>query len=92
MESVKKRAKDVESLLARESKGATTARAVWLFDDLDQELRKVSKDKHDLDDLVNRLDLPGRVDLDDLQTAFHTLTGAQSQTLKQKVLKSRNSS
>ncbi len=86
MESVKRRAEGVASLLVQESKGPITARAVWLFDDLDQEIKRASQDKLDIDDLVNRLDLPGRVDLQDLRSAFRELTGIASKTLEHEIL------
>lgn len=78
--------KDTHSLLTGNSKGPVTARAVQLIAELDQEIRRKSRDQHNLDDLLRRLELPGRVGRGDLEQAFETLLGSPSDVLSQAII------
>lgn len=78
--------KDTGSLLTSNAKGPVTARAVQLIAELDQEIRTKSREKHNLDDLIRWLDLPGRVGRSDLEEAFEDLLGARSDVLGQAII------
>lgn len=77
---------DTRSLLTSNSKGSVTARAVQLIAELDQEIRTKSRDRHNLDDLLRQLDLPGRVGRADLEQAFEKLLGSESEVLRQPII------
>ncbi len=78
--------KDTGSLLTSDAKGPVTARAVQLIAELDQEIRKESGGKYNLDDLIRRLKLPGRVGRSDLELAFNALLGSGSRVLSQSII------
>lgn len=79
--------KDVTSLRVRNSKGATTARAVVLLQDLDREIRAASNDERDIDDVTRELTRMGKVSLDDLRAAAKRAIGAESKTLQSSLLR-----
>src|SRR5688572_3549407 len=72
---------DVESLTTNRSKAERTARAVQLFFDLDAEIRKRTKGKRDLDDVVRALIPLREVSREDLRDAVEEATGAPSKVL-----------
>lgn len=78
---------DVKHLRKNKSTGAITARAVVLFDELDNEIRKRSKNKYSIDDVVQQLMLQRKVSLDDLSIAVEKLIGTKSETLNSPLLK-----
>jgi hypothetical protein len=64
------------------STGATTARAVTTFIDLDLDIRRTSDDRYSLDDVLARLvDRSGEVDLAVLESSVASLIGANSDAL-----------
>lgn len=65
--------KDVQHLRKTSSTGAVTARAVVWLDELDQEIRKQSRDKYCLDHVVRQLMKKRKVSLDDLKVASQSL-------------------
>lgn len=75
--------RDVATLLAPRSSGPRTSRAVTLFADLDKEIRGLSDNELDLDDLVQRLVALRRVDRHQLQAEFEALTGRPSRVLRE---------
>ena len=74
--------REAETLFLAESSGAVTARAVALFDRLDRELRACSGGAHSLDDLLQAIEPPGEVDLDDLRRAGQRLLGREPGSLQ----------
>jgi predicted metalloprotease with PDZ domain len=78
-----RRGRDVKTLLAARSSGPRTSRAVTLFADLDREIRELSNEGRDLDDLVRRLMRLRRVDRHQLQAEFEALTGQPSRVLQE---------
>ena len=80
------RGEEVESLLTTRSSGAITARAVVLFDALDQEIRQKTEDEHNLDDVVQALMPIRRVSLDNLRSAVSELIGQESEALQSPLL------
>jgi hypothetical protein len=76
----------VENLRVRHSTGRTTARAVLLLHDLDQEIEARTDRDADLDTVVRML-LPLReVSLDDLRTAAKNAIGGESRALRSPLL------
>lgn len=73
--------KSVRSLSHDRSSGPRTARAVQLFRELDAEIRKGSKGRHDLDDVVRALMPLREVSREDLNEQVQELTGAPSRVL-----------
>ncbi len=71
--------KNVKTLLKIHSTGATTARAVLLFDELDKEIRGNSQ--YTIDDFTKKLMKTKKVDLEDAQKACKQLTGKLCKTL-----------
>jgi predicted metalloprotease with PDZ domain len=71
----------IKSLSANRSHGPRTARAVQLFRELDAEIRKRSKNKHSLDDVVRALIPLREVSREDLGEQVAELTGAPSAVL-----------
>lgn len=65
---------DVEHLRKGPSKGPITARAVVFFDALDEEIKRVTKNKKNLDDVVRRLMQTRKVSLADLALATRDVT------------------
>ncbi len=86
MESIfrrmEKRAQTVKKLRVKKSSGATTAKAVLLFRDLDKEIQRHTLNKKNLSDLVKRLVKMRKVGLKDLQQSYTLLTTKQSKVLK----------
>lgn len=78
--------KGVTRLRAKRSSGPRTARAVTLFVALDEELRRTSQGRYDLDNLTQALRGRGRVTLDDLRETAERLLGTPSVTLDTKLL------
>ena len=71
-----------EGLRRRHSTGATTARAVSVFRELDREIRARAGGDANLDDVLRRLaDGDGRLDLDELRETAAAVIGASSRTL-----------
>lgn len=80
------RGEAVETLLTERSSGAITARAVVLFDALDQEIRQSTGDKHSLDDVVQALMPIRQVALEDLRRVVSELIDQASETLQSPLL------
>lgn len=76
-------AKSAGSLQVPSSKGATTAKAVLLFIELDKEIKDLTDGKHSLDQVVHELMKKRVVSLVDLRAAFNRVTGKDSLTLEQ---------
>lgn len=87
MSRLRKRGEDVTFLRQARSTGAVTARAVVLFDELDQEIRLRTNNQHDLDDVVRALIPVRKVALDDLRQAAENLVGDTVTTLQTPLLK-----
>lgn len=68
------RGEEITYLRGGESKGAITARAVVFFDDLDREIRRVTKDEKTLDHVIRLLIKKRKVSLEDLQLATREVT------------------
>jgi hypothetical protein len=75
-------AEDAEQLRVDQSTGPVTARAVLVFDQLDREIRTLTKDEASLDAVVRLLMTRRRVGLDDLRGAFTSVTGQESRVLE----------
>ncbi len=78
---------DVKHLRKSKSTGPVTARAVVLLNDLDQEIRKRSKNKYNIDDVVRELMKQRKVSLDDLTRASEKFSGAKLDALNSVLLK-----
>lgn len=78
---------DVKHLRKSKSTGPVTARAVVLLNDLDQEIRKRSKNKYSIDDVVRELMVQRKVSLDDLTRASEKFAGTKLETLNSVLLK-----
>lgn len=65
------------------SSGPVTARAVLLFDALDQEIRQRTNDKDSIDAVTRLLMVERRVTLDDLRRAVEQVTGRASPLLEE---------
>ncbi len=76
----------IRSLLGNRSFGPTTARAVIVFRDLDQEIRKRSNEEYSLDDVMQRLIDLREVSREDLASIVEELTGRPSAVLKSSLL------
>jgi len=71
-----------DGLRRRHSTGATTARAVGVFAELDREIRDRTEGGRSLDDVLARLaDGDSRLDLDELRAAAEALIGAPPRSL-----------
>lgn len=77
---------DVETLIKRSSTGATTARAVLLFDELDRELKDATEGDKSLDDVVRELIEIREVSLEDLRRVSEEIAGRPLKALDQKIL------
>lgn len=83
-----KRAPD---LFVRHSAGATTARAVLVFRDVDQEIRSVTRNSKNLDDVARVLaEDRGEVSLKILQDAGRRVAGRALRTLERRELQERH--
>lgn len=78
--------REVDTLRKPHSTGATTARAVLLFYDLDREIRTATANRHSLDDVVRGLMRTRKVDLDDLRRVAGDVTGRPSAVLDSPLL------
>jgi hypothetical protein len=76
------RGRRIKTLSAPRSSGPRTDRAVTLFAELNREIREVSGDELDLDDLVQRLMRIRRLDRYQLRKEFEQLVGQPSQVLR----------
>ena len=74
-------AQDADELRVRNSTGATTAKAVLVFEALDREIRDVTDERESLDAVTRRLMVKRRVSLDDLRAAFADVTDTNSRVL-----------
>ncbi len=82
MNSLKKWGKDVEDLRGKQSKGATTARAVGVFYALDKELRKKSNKEYSLDDVAQSLAREGdKVSFSDLRNVAQSYVDQELKSL-----------
>ena len=85
-EWMKNHGRRVTSLGSDRSHGPRTARAVQLFRELDAEIRTRTKDRKDLDDLVQALIPLREVSREDLREQVEELTGAPSRVLATRLL------
>ena len=75
-------ARSSDRLCGGPSSGATTAKAVSVFVELDREIRRKTEGRHNLDDIVrNILDAPEPIDLDMLDRLAHDLIGENPDAL-----------
>lgn len=79
---------EVNTLRKLQSTGATTARAVLLFYDLDREIRTHTADRRSLDDVVRELMKQRKVGLGDLRRIVGELIARPSQVLDSSLLES----
>ncbi|WP_341936689.1 hypothetical protein [Marinimicrobium sp. C2-29] len=78
---------EVDTLIKRRSNGATTARAVVLFDQLDREIREATKGECSLDDLTRELIERRDVDLEDLREVAESILGRPAKALESELLR-----
>lgn len=78
---------EVKHLRKSKSTGPVTARAVVLLDELDKEIRKRSKNKYSIDNVVRDLMEIRKVTLNDLQKSVEKLIGPDIAALKSPLLK-----
>lgn len=78
---MKRHGRDVKRLQRSYSSGERTARAVTLFAALNDELRRKSDNRFDLDNLIQSLMGRGRVSIEDVRDEAERLLGAPSETL-----------
>lgn len=78
---------EVTTLRVQNSKGPVTARAVLLFQDLDREIRQLTKEKHTIDDVTRELMKQSRVSLDDLRRISEQLVAGKLDVLDTPLLK-----
>ena len=78
---MKNHGRNVKRLRAKSSSGPRTARAVVLFAALDNEIRRKSNGRYDLDNLTQALRGRGRISLDDLREGTERLIGVPSNVL-----------
>ena len=76
----------MKRLRSTASQGDRTARAVSVFVDLDREIRRVSENRYDIDNITQALMGRGRVSLEDLRDEAERLLGVPSETLNSPVL------
>jgi hypothetical protein len=87
MESMRRWAARSPTLFAKSSNGATTARAVLVFQAVDAEIRKQTKDAASLDDVARKLaDERGEVSLAHLQAVAQQVAGKPLQSLQRELL------
>jgi len=77
----------VKHLRLKDSSGANTARAVVLFDQLDQEIRQSSQGYYSIDNVTRDLMARRKVTLADLEQSVQVLLAAKSRTLQSPLLK-----
>ena len=78
--------REVDSLRKPHSTGATTARAVLLFYDLDREIRAATGDRQSLDNVVRELMKQRKVGLADLRRVVGEVIGRQPKVLDSPLL------
>lgn len=78
---------EVKHLRKSKSTGPVTARAVVLLDSLDLEIRKRSKNKHNIDTLVRELMTLRKVSLEDVTRISEKLVGGKLDSLNSPLLK-----
>ncbi|MCX7555721.1 hypothetical protein OS187_02610 [Xanthomonadaceae bacterium JHOS43] len=84
---MRRHGRDTRTLHASSSAGPRTARAVALFADLDAEIRKRTKDRHNLDPVARALMRDGqRVSTADLRVAVEGVLGGESSVLSTSLL------
>ena len=76
----------MDSLRKPHSTGATTARAVLLFYDLDREIRAATGDRQSLDNVVRELMKQRKVGLADLRRVVGEVIGRQPKVLDSPLL------
>jgi hypothetical protein len=87
MESMQRWAARSPSLFVKTSNGATTARAVLVFQDVDAEIRKATNNAASLDDLARKLATErGEVSLTHLQEVAKQVAGKPLQSLQREHL------
>lgn len=87
MESMRRWAARAPSLFVKTSNGATTARAVLVFQSADAEIRKLTKDAASLDDVARKLATErGEVSLTHLQEVARQVAGKPLQSLQREHL------
>lgn len=87
VENLQKWAKRAPTLFARSSTGATTARAVLVFQAVDAEIRKVTNNTASLDDLARKLAAKrGEISLTELQEIGEQVAGKPLQSLRRETL------
>ncbi|MCP5006470.1 MAG: hypothetical protein GY941_21410 [Planctomycetes bacterium] len=78
--------RDVTTLRVANSKGPVTARAVIIFQDLDNEIRLITKGKYTIDDVTRKLMRQSKVSIDDLRRITEQLTGTEPVVLESPLL------
>ena len=87
VENLKKWARRAPTLFAKSSSGATTARAVLVFQQVDAEIRGVTKNAASLDDVARKLAAErGEVSLTHLQEVAQQVAGKPLQSLQRERL------
>lgn len=90
LENLHKWARRAPTLFAKSSTGATTARAVLVFQAVDAEIRGVTKNAASLDDVARKLaEKRGEVSLTELQEAAQQVAGKPLQSLQRDQLTKR---
>ncbi|MBM0106403.1 hypothetical protein JM946_16850 [Steroidobacter sp. S1-65] len=87
VENLQKWAQRAPTLFARSSTGATTARAVLVFQAVDAEIRKVTNNTASLDDVARKLAARrGEISLTELQEIGEQVAGKPLQSLRREML------
>ena len=74
--------KAIKRLSATASSGKRTARAVTLLHELDEEIRRATRDEKNLDDVTRQLVGRGRISLAELEEATDKVIGRRSKVLR----------
>jgi hypothetical protein len=85
-EWMREHGESVKRLSASASSGPRTARAVTLLHALDEEIRRASEGRRDLDDVTRQLVGRGRISLAELEAATERVLGRPSKVLSSGVL------
>ena len=87
VENLKKWARRAPTLFAKSSTGATTARAVLVFQEVDAEIRGITKNAASLDDVARKLAAKrGEISLTELQEIAQQVAGRPLQSLQRERL------
>ncbi len=87
VENLQKWARRAPTLFEKVSTGATTARAVLAFQEVDAEIRRLTKDTRSLDDVARKLAAKrGEISLTDLQEIAAKVAGKPLQSLRRETL------